>query len=311
LLILRSTVYPGTTDWLQEYLSRLGRKNGFAFCPERVVQGYGVKELREMPQIISATTPEAEQQASALFRKIVPEDIDIRLEFDQSPYVSNAPRGLTFEGLLGAGLTGLDKLARTLSAPKGTQHVFDEDGTCWVDADSGFHLVPGFAVLEGTPVDPVLLAEGEMVFQQPGPPRWVYAEAEMAGEEVACPDGHTVVRFEAHEGRSRSAAPDNCGLEAPYVWGEYLNPGEAPVAAAAPEAAEESPEELKRQLAELRTLLAKQAPKEAPQPKEVTLPLASEPEKAPAEAAAQDAPKAAKQTKKQLEAAAAAAAKRA
>jgi multidrug efflux pump subunit AcrB len=41
------------------------------------------------------------------FRKIVPEDIDIRLEFDQSPYVSNALLGLTFEGLLGAGLTGL------------------------------------------------------------------------------------------------------------------------------------------------------------------------------------------------------------
>ncbi|HSL79807.1 MAG TPA: hypothetical protein VK877_09110, partial [Pseudolabrys sp.] len=33
LLILRSTVYPGTTDWLQDYLNRLGRKNGLAFCP--------------------------------------------------------------------------------------------------------------------------------------------------------------------------------------------------------------------------------------------------------------------------------------
>jgi multidrug efflux pump subunit AcrB len=41
------------------------------------------------------------------FRKIVPEDIDIRLEFDQSPYVTNALRGLTIEGLLGAALTGL------------------------------------------------------------------------------------------------------------------------------------------------------------------------------------------------------------
>ncbi|MGA3098583.1 MAG: efflux RND transporter permease subunit [Bryobacteraceae bacterium] len=41
------------------------------------------------------------------FRKIVPEDIDIRLEFDQSPYVANSLRGLIFEGLLGAALTGL------------------------------------------------------------------------------------------------------------------------------------------------------------------------------------------------------------
>jgi len=45
LLILRSTVYPGTTEWLHDYLKRLGRRNGVAFCPERVVQGYGIKEL--------------------------------------------------------------------------------------------------------------------------------------------------------------------------------------------------------------------------------------------------------------------------
>ena len=41
------------------------------------------------------------------FKKIVPEDIDIRLEFDQSPYVSNSLRGLITEGLAGAVLTGL------------------------------------------------------------------------------------------------------------------------------------------------------------------------------------------------------------
>jgi len=41
------------------------------------------------------------------FKKIVPEDIDIRLEFDQSPYVANSLRGLVTEGLAGAALTGL------------------------------------------------------------------------------------------------------------------------------------------------------------------------------------------------------------
>src|SRR5262245_65744476 len=34
LLILRSTVYPGTTDWLQDYLNRHGRKHCLAYCPE-------------------------------------------------------------------------------------------------------------------------------------------------------------------------------------------------------------------------------------------------------------------------------------
>ena len=41
------------------------------------------------------------------FKKAVPDDVDVRLEFDQSPYVSNSIRGLVTEGLLGAVLTGL------------------------------------------------------------------------------------------------------------------------------------------------------------------------------------------------------------
>jgi multidrug efflux pump subunit AcrB len=41
------------------------------------------------------------------FRKAVPDGVDVRLEFDQSPFVTNSMRGLVFEGLLGAALTGL------------------------------------------------------------------------------------------------------------------------------------------------------------------------------------------------------------
>ncbi len=41
------------------------------------------------------------------FKKVVPDDVDVRLEFDQSPFVTNSLRGLLFEGLLGAALTGL------------------------------------------------------------------------------------------------------------------------------------------------------------------------------------------------------------
>src|SRR5450755_3294393 len=41
------------------------------------------------------------------FKKAVPDDVDVRLEFDQSPYVRNSIRGLVIEGLLGAALTGL------------------------------------------------------------------------------------------------------------------------------------------------------------------------------------------------------------
>ncbi|MFL6446986.1 MAG: efflux RND transporter permease subunit [Bryobacteraceae bacterium] len=40
-------------------------------------------------------------------KKLLPEDMDIRLDFDQSPYVSNSLRGLLLEAALGAVLTGV------------------------------------------------------------------------------------------------------------------------------------------------------------------------------------------------------------
>ena len=41
------------------------------------------------------------------FKKAVPDDVDVRLEFDQSTYVTNSIRGLVSEAALGAALTGL------------------------------------------------------------------------------------------------------------------------------------------------------------------------------------------------------------
>lgn len=97
LLILRSTVYPGTTNWLHDYLKRRGRKNRVAFCPERVVQGYGIKELREMPQIISATTADAEQEATEMFRRIAPEVVVVKpIEAEFAKLFNNAYRYIEF-----------------------------------------------------------------------------------------------------------------------------------------------------------------------------------------------------------------------
>lgn len=97
LLVLRSTVYPGTTDWLDSYLKRRGRNLRLAFCPERVVQGYGIKELREMPQIVSATSPEAEAEAVALFRRIAPEIVVVKpIEAEFAKLFNNAYRYIEF-----------------------------------------------------------------------------------------------------------------------------------------------------------------------------------------------------------------------
>jgi UDP-N-acetyl-D-mannosaminuronic acid dehydrogenase len=97
LIVLRSTVYPGTTDWLHRYLIDAGKSVHLAFCPERVVQGLAIKELAETPQIISATTPEALAAARSLFEKVSPEIIEIDpMEAEFAKLFNNTYRYIQF-----------------------------------------------------------------------------------------------------------------------------------------------------------------------------------------------------------------------
>jgi multidrug efflux pump subunit AcrB len=50
---------------------------------------------------------QAVKEAIPSFKKVIPDDVDVQLAFDQSGYVSNAISGLVREALLGAVLTGL------------------------------------------------------------------------------------------------------------------------------------------------------------------------------------------------------------
>jgi UDP-N-acetyl-D-mannosaminuronic acid dehydrogenase len=97
LLVLRSTLYPGTTDSIEAYLKRKQRNLKVAFCPERIVQGYGIEELSRMPQIVSGTTPEAIEEVTALFKMIAPEIV--RLEPTEAEFAKlfgNAYRYIEF-----------------------------------------------------------------------------------------------------------------------------------------------------------------------------------------------------------------------
>ena len=67
LLIMRSTLFPGTLRVIQEHLLRNNIKALLAFCPERILQGKGIEEIFELPQIISGTSKEAVDAAAELF----------------------------------------------------------------------------------------------------------------------------------------------------------------------------------------------------------------------------------------------------
>jgi UDP-N-acetyl-D-mannosaminuronic acid dehydrogenase len=122
LLILRSTVFPGTATWLASYLRTKGRDVKVAFCPERIVQGAGLKELRELPQIVSGCTPEAEREATELFARIAPEVLSLSpIEAEFAKLFTNAYRYIEFaatnEFYLVAKSAGVD-YQRVLAAMK-------------------------------------------------------------------------------------------------------------------------------------------------------------------------------------------------
>ena len=79
IIIIRSTVYPHTC---QQMIRILGEGEGWhiAYCPERIVQGYAIKELRELPQIIAGMTEKALEKAVELFSNISPKIIKTSIE---------------------------------------------------------------------------------------------------------------------------------------------------------------------------------------------------------------------------------------
>jgi len=96
-MILRSTVAPGVTDFLERYLRRRGSKVGLAFCPERVVQGKGISEIQTIPQFVAATSPKAARVARGIFSKISPQVIDMKpTEAEFAKLICNTFRYMTF-----------------------------------------------------------------------------------------------------------------------------------------------------------------------------------------------------------------------
>lgn len=69
-IVLRSTVFPGTTRELARRLEGAGCQVGLAYCPERIAQGFAITELDKLPQIVSGVTPEATDSALELFHHV-------------------------------------------------------------------------------------------------------------------------------------------------------------------------------------------------------------------------------------------------
>ena len=78
LLVLRSTIYPGVTRLVEELVAE--PSVDVAFCPERIAEGHAMTELRDLPQIIGARTPQAMDRARELFSVLTDDIVELNPE---------------------------------------------------------------------------------------------------------------------------------------------------------------------------------------------------------------------------------------
>jgi UDP-N-acetyl-D-mannosaminuronic acid dehydrogenase len=90
-ILLRSTVYPGTTRKLVELAAEKGLD--VSFCPERIVQGCAIRELRALPQIVSGAC----DRATLLFQRLGVKTVEASIEeAEVAKLILNAWRYIRF-----------------------------------------------------------------------------------------------------------------------------------------------------------------------------------------------------------------------
>ena len=97
LLILRSTVYPGLTKRINDWIKESGKKIHIAFCPERILEGRAIEELESLPQIVSSFTDEGLTRSSELFALLTKDLIIMEpLEAELTKLFTNVWRYIKF-----------------------------------------------------------------------------------------------------------------------------------------------------------------------------------------------------------------------
>ena len=97
IMVLRSTVYPGTSRRVQRLLRDHGLRIEVAACPERVAQGQSIREFRTLPQVISAFDADTLAEVRWLFSHFAQEFIELQpMEAEICKLMTNAWRYIQF-----------------------------------------------------------------------------------------------------------------------------------------------------------------------------------------------------------------------
>ena len=96
-IILRSTVFPGTTEKINEFLKSKGLKVYVTFCPERIAQGKAIEELGILPQIVSGFEDRSINEVSKLFKMLTKDIIILQpMEAELAKLFTNTWRYIQF-----------------------------------------------------------------------------------------------------------------------------------------------------------------------------------------------------------------------
>jgi UDP-N-acetyl-D-mannosaminuronic acid dehydrogenase len=97
VMILRSTLFPGTSEKIQQRLVSWGLDVGICFCPERIAQGKALEESRKLPQIISGSDVRALEMARRVFSSFASEVIELSMtEAELAKLFTNTWRYIKF-----------------------------------------------------------------------------------------------------------------------------------------------------------------------------------------------------------------------
>ncbi len=102
LILLRSTVSPGTTVYVKDKLEmmtkfKVGKNLFLAFCPERIAEGQALRELREIPQIVGGINEASSKHAREFFESWnVPVEVTDSTSAELAKLFTNMYRYISF-----------------------------------------------------------------------------------------------------------------------------------------------------------------------------------------------------------------------
>lgn len=96
LIVIRSSVYPGTIDKIKKILDKKNKK--ISYCPERILQGSALRELPKLSQIVSGINQKSVKEAKLFFEKNITRKIILTSTFEAEliKLFSNALRYIHF-----------------------------------------------------------------------------------------------------------------------------------------------------------------------------------------------------------------------